>query len=863
MNTKTSQPGEPGAGDVETFADTETGARRIGGLTGVFLAAVALIWSLWQLWIASPWMLQFADVISPFIDNTIRPIHVAFAVFLAYLSFPATKRGPRDRIPVQDWILAVTGAGAALYLAVFFREISDRPGLPTTADVASGCIGLVLLLEATRRALGPPLMIVALVFLLYILFGEYAPGDLAWKGASLNKAMSHTWITSEGVFGVASGVSAAVVFLFVLFGSLLEKAGAGNYFIQVAFSLLGHFRGGPAKAAVVSSALTGLISGSSIANVVTTGTFTIPLMKKVGFSAEKAGAVEVASSTNGQLTPPIMGAAAFLMIEYVGVSYIDVIKHAFLPAVISYIALIYIVHLEACKLGMKGLPRSFESNLGRTVFIAVLTFGGLVIISGIVYFFFGWVKTAAPDASFWIASAALAAAHIALVRYAAGAPDLEDSSSADEIVSLPPPGPTIRAGLYFLLPIVVLVWCLMVERFSPTLSAFWAAIYMMFSCVTHKALMALFRGAAPAAGLRAGFLDLRDGLIAGARNMIGIGVATAAAGVIIGAISLTGVGNVLADVIETVSFGSLLLLLLWTAVICIILGMGLPTTANYIVVSALMAPVLVEVGAASGLIVPLIAVHMFVFYFGILADDTPPVGLAAYAAAAISGGDPVKTGIQGFGYDIRTAVLPFMFIFNTELLMIGIKGPLHLIVVAATATAAILVFTAAVQGWFLTRNKVWETIAMLLIAFTLFRPGFWMDMIKAPLEEFPAAGIYEIAEGMAPKSQIMLRVTGVDFNGGDVDRTVMLPLGAAGPGVERILAAGLELREEDGRMLIENIGFASPAERQKLDFDWEIVSVRRPADRPPKQLLYIPGLALLGVVTALQRRRARAEPGAA
>lgn len=852
-----------GAADVDAaqaiVAETESGGRNPGGSIAKFLAGLCIVWSVWQLWIASPWMLDLAHIIPPFISAHVRPIHVGFAIFLAYLSFPATKRSPRDRIPIMDWVLAIVATCSVLYLAVFFREIADRPGLPTTSDIVSGVIGLALLLEATRRALGPPLMVVAMVFMVYLFFGEYAPDVMAWAGASVEKGISHLWITSEGVFGVAAGVSATIVFLFVLFGSLLEKAGAGNYFIQVAFSLLGHMRGGPAKAAVVSSALTGLISGSSIANVVTTGTFTIPLMKKVGFPAEKAGAVEVASSTNGQLTPPIMGAAAFLMIEFVGITYIEVITHAFLPAIISYIALVYIVHLEACKADMRGLPRAFETTLARSVLMFVLTFGGLVILSGLVYFFFGWTKEAFGDATFWIAAVLLVVAHVGLIWYGTKFPELKNLAEQEEVTSLPLPGPTIKAGLYFLLPVIVLIWCLMVERLSPNLSAFWASIFMIFSCVSHKALTAMFKGQSDfGARIGDGIYDLKEGLIAAARNMIGIGVATAAAGIIVGTVSLTPLGQVMADVVEIISFGNLFLLLFWTAVICIVLGMGLPTTANYIVVSALMAPVVIEVGAANGLIVPLIAVHMFVFYFGILADDTPPVGLAAYAAAAISRGDPIKTGIQGFTYDIRTAVLPFMFIFNTELLMIGIEGPAHLLLVIVTATTAILLFSAATQGWFLTKSKAWETVALLLIAFTLFRPGFWMDMIAPPFELVPGAQVVEIAETMEPDSQIALRVTGTDFDGNPVDKTVMLPMSAAEDGVTRLFDAGLELREEDGRILIDNVVFGSAAERQQLDFDYEIASVQREADRLPKHVMYIPALLLLGVVVVLQRRRARA-----
>ena len=320
----------------EMIAETDTGARNPVGGVGKLMFWTAFAWAAFQLWIASPFPYMFADYL-PVLNNTgTRSIHLAFAMFLGFLAYPAFKSSPRDYIPKLDWFLGIVAIIVTLYLWVYARELADRPGLPIALDLAVSGIGVALVLEAARRALGPPLMLIAIIFLSYIFFGHLAPDVMAWKGASFSRAMSHLWITQEGVFGIALGVSTSMVFLFVLFGSLLERAGAGNYFIWVAFTLLGHLKGGPAKAAVVSSALTGLVSGSSIANVVTTGTFTIPLMKRVGFSAEKAGAVEVASSTNGQLTPPVMGAAAFLMIEFVGISYIEVIQHAFLPAVIAY-----------------------------------------------------------------------------------------------------------------------------------------------------------------------------------------------------------------------------------------------------------------------------------------------------------------------------------------------------------------------------------------------------------------------------------------------------------------------------------------------------------------------------------------------
>ncbi len=836
----------------DMIAESDTGGRSPTGISANILWVVPLAWALFQLWYVSP--LPYMFNIGKFISTEARSIHLAFAVFLSFLAFPAFKKSPRDYIPVVDWILALGGAFCAGYIYLFFIELSDRPGLPTQMDVIISAVGICFVLEATRRALGPPLMIVAMVFMCYVFFGHLAPEMVSWKGASFNKAMSHFYLTTEGVFGVALGVSTSMVFLFVLFGSLLEKAGAGNYFIRVAFALMGHMRGGPAKAAVVSSAMTGLVSGSAIANVVTTGTFTIPLMKKVGFSAEKAGAVEVASSTNGQLTPPIMGAVAFLMVEYVGITYTEVITHAALPALISYIALVYIVHLEAVKADMKGLPRRVHTPFMKAIFGFLTTLVGLIVLTAIVYYGLGWTKGAFGAATPWIAAVALAIAYAGLVKYATKFPELEHEI---EISELPLPGPTVKAGLYYLLPVVLLVWCLTVERLSPGLSAYYATMFLLFMLGTQKALKAIIRKTGENIGdlLRQGCVDVLDGLISGARNMIGIGVATATAGLVVGTITLTGVGLVMAEFVEFISGGYVLLMLIFTAILSLILGMGLPTTANYIVVSSLMAPVIVTVGAQNGLIVPLIAVHMFVFYFGILADDTPPVALAAFAAAAISGGDPIKTGLQGFYYDIRTAILPFLFIFNTELLMIGIESVVQLVVTIVTAIMAMMLFAAGTQGYFLVKSRLWESLALILIAFTLFRPGYWMDQIYPPLISAPGSQIYDIAAKMSADSQIRVHVKGEDLEGRAVDKTVMLPMGAVAPGKDRLLKAGLELREEDGKIIVDNVVFGSTAERQKIDFDYEIAGIQVKADRPPKQLFYIPALLFFGFIVFLQRRR--------
>ncbi len=835
---------------------SEQGGRQPLGKSRRVLLGTALSWSLFQLWNASP--LPYIFNVGIFNDGQARAIHLAFAIFLAFIAFPARKKSFSNQIPVTDWLFGLTGSYCAAYLYIFHQELATRAGAPVTMDLITAGAGMLLLLEATRRALGPPLMIVAAVFIIYAFAGPYMPDVIAHKGASLNKALSHFWITSEGVFGVALGVSTSFVFLFVLFGSLLEKAGAGNYFIQVAFSLLGHLKGGPAKAAVVSSGLSGVVSGSSIANVVTTGTFTIPLMKRVGFPAHKAGAIEVAASTNGQLTPPIMGAAAFLMVEYVGISYIDVIRHALLPAAISYIALFYIVHLEALKAGMQGLPRSVTRTRTQALMSFIGSFAGLCLLGAGVYYGVGWTRQYMGEYALSIITLALLASYLILLKVAARQPDLINNIE-DEIRSTPVPGPTIKRGLYYLLPLVVLLWCLTVERYSPGLSAFWATLVMVFITLTHKTLIDIFRKEQTTIlvtkGLKEGFLDLIDGMTTGARNMIGIGVATATAGIVVGAVTLTGIGLVMTEFVEWISAGSIILMLLFTAIICLVLGMGLPTTANYIVVSTLMAPVIVTLGAQHGLIVPLIAVHLFVFYFGILADDTPPVGLAAFAAAAIAQSDPIKTGIQGFTYDIRTAVLPFMFIFNTELLLIGVDSIPQLVIVVFGAIAAMLVFATATQGHWLVKNRWYETLGMLLIAFTLFRPDFWWDRAYPPYETYEGNNIVTQVEALPDQANARLWVAGETLEGKQVNQMVILPAGNKASAEERFRNMGLDVLVNGDELVIDMVDFNSEAQKVGIDFDWQIQRLEVPSDRPPKQLTWIPAFILLLFIFLSQRRR--------
>lgn len=708
----------------DIVADSDTGGRAPHDKFSInALWYIPLVWSLFQLWIASP--PPFILRVGVWNDTQTRSIHLGFAVFLAFVAFPAFKAGSRHKIPLLTWATAAVGALMASYLWYGYVGVAERTGAPNQTDLIMAGIGIVLLAEAASRSLGFPLMGVALFFLAYVFFGSWdgLPDVVRWKGASFQKAMSHMWLTSEGVFGVALGVSSSFVFLFVLFGALLNQAGAGNYLLKLAFAALGHLRGGPAKAAVIASAATGLISGSSIANVVTTGTFTIPLMKKVGFSPSKAGAVEVSSSINGVLTPPVMGAVAFLMTEYVGISYVEVVKTAIIPAAISYIALVYIVHLEAVKSGMKGTSKMHPVKfmLGAIFIIAasIILMGGALFLTGVVV---GLVQDNLGGASMPVIVGGLMLVYIWAVRLAAQSPDLD--VSIESMQDLPPVREILKTGVHYLLPILLLMYMLMIERKSPALSAFWSTAFMLLILLTQNVLKALFRkNGGLGAEIVRGISEISEGLVTGARNMIGLAAAMGIAGIIVGAVTLTGVGQVMAEFVEFLSGGNLLAMLFFVALISIVLGMGLPTTANYIVVSSLMAGVVVELGAQNGLIVPLVAVHMFCFYFGIMADVTPPVGLASFAAAAISKGDPLKTGFQAFFYSIRTALLPFLFIFNTDLLLINV-GPIQAVFVFLVALAAMLLFAAGTMGWFMTRSKIWESVILILIAFTLFRPGF-------------------------------------------------------------------------------------------------------------------------------------------
>ncbi len=637
---------------AEQVVETETGSRHPRGSAMVFITAICLGWSLFQLSVASFVTLDAWRA---------RVIHLAFAIVLAFLLFPARKHSKaKDYIPWHDWALAGISALCVLYIIFDFNGLNQRPGIPLPRDIAFGLLGMALILEASRRCLGLALTGVACAFIIYSLLGPHLPDIIAHRGYSIRRIVDHQFLTTEGIFGVPLGVSAAFVFLFVLFGSMLEKAGAGQYFIEVSYSLLGRFRGGPAKAAILSSGLTGMVNGSSVANVVTTGTFTIPLMKKVGYPPEKAAAIEVAASTDGQLMPPIMGAAAFIIAEFLGITYFEVVRAAIIPALASYLTLFYISHLEALKLGLKGAAK-------------------------------------------------------------------ED---------VPKFFPTLLRGAHYLVPVATLIISLLILKQSPIASAFNAIMVLMGIMVIQSPLKALAGGGQAFPALLEAFTGIYYGLINGARNMVAIGIATATAGIIVGTVTLTGLGLRVVEIVEILSMGSLPLMLLITAFACLLLGMGLPTTATYIVMATLTAPIIVTLGANSGVVIPLIAVHLFVFYFGILADDTPPVGLCAYAAAGIAGSDPVRTGIQSFTYDIRVALLPFMFIYNNEILLIGVTSYTHGIFIMAMTALGMYAFASATQGYALLALSYVERIILLLVTWLLINPYFFNGFISLPSAYF-------------------------------------------------------------------------------------------------------------------------------
>jgi TRAP transporter 4TM/12TM fusion protein len=842
----------------ELVAASDTGARKPAGWVGGLIFAVGLGWALFQLWYASPLPFSFGWGILN--DTEARALHLGFGLLLAFLAWPAWKGSPRERVPAIDLLLAAVGAFAGAYLLLFYGELATRPGQPTQADIVVACAGLLLLLEATRRAVGWPMAALALIFIAYAMLGPYMPEVLQHKGASLNRLLSHLWLTTEGVYGIALGVSTGAIFVYVLFGTLLDRAGGGNYMMQVSFAALGHLRGGPAKVAVVSSALNGMISGSSVSNVVSGGIFTIPLMKKAGYGGVKAGAIETMSSVNGQIMPPVMGAAAFLMVEYVGISYAEIVRHAILPATLSYIGLLYIVHLEALKLGMQPIlaraPRALSTRLLRFG----LGLSGSVLVVALLYHLFAALKAMLGGAAGWAIGGVVLALYGLSIQQAARSPDLPEDIDIEHPRALDT-WPTVRAGLHFLMPVGTLIWCLMVEEMSPALSAFWAIVVLVALMLTQRPLIRLLRGQPTAGSWAQGAGEVIGGLGDGSRNMIGIAVATATAGIIVGGITLTGLGLRMTEFVEFVSQGNVFAMLLFIAFVCLVLGLGVPTTANYVLVATLMAPVVVELGAQSGLIVPLVAVHLFVFYYGIMGDITPPVGLATFAAAAISGEDAIQTGIQGALYALRTVILPFIWIFNPALLLIDVVSWFDVLLVVAASTLAMLLFAALTMRWFRVRLAAWEFAALAAAVLLLFRPDFFMDRIAPEYREVPAAQLFDAARQAGANERLVMVIAGTTIEGEEVAKTVAVPLGAAqADGRKRLAEAGLSVLPGllPGEPLqIAQVRFGSRAKKAGFEQGWAIRSLQLPTDRPSPHWFYLPALLLTALVWWAQGRRMR------
>ncbi|MBT5214089.1 MAG: TRAP transporter permease, partial [Pelagibacteraceae bacterium] len=708
-----------------------------------------------------------------------RAIHLGFALTLAFLIFPVSKN---KKISIFDIVISLVAAFSCLYIYFFYDQLVDRGGvllnlqigdsLNLPVELIIGSCGIIILLEATRRAIGLPLVIIAICFLLFSYFGRYAPEIISHGGLSLNRLVGFQWLDQEAIFGIPIGVSVDFIFLFVLFGALLETAGGGKYFLDLAFAMVGKMRGGPAKAAILGSGMTGLISGSSIANTVTTGTFTIPIMKKTGFSKEKAGAIEVSSSVNGQLMPPVMGAAAFVMASFIGVTYFEIVKHAFLPAIISYVALFYISHLEALKLNLKGMDDAEVPNLKKTFF----------------------------------------------------------------------------SGLHFLIPIFVLIYMLVYLRFTASYSIFYATISLIFVNLIYLSI----KSENLKDSFKIWFNQTIVGFEKGALNMVGVGIAIATAGIIVGAVGSTGLSTNLIIVIESIAKDNVTILLFLTIILCLLLGMGLPTTANYVVVASLMATVLVDVGNASGFIFPLIAVHLFVFYFGLMADVTPPVGLASYAAAAISGGDPLRTGLQAFWYSLRTGILPIVFLFNHELLLIGVENIWHALVVIITSLLGILVFTSATQGWFINRLKWYEIIIFLIISISLLSPEFVLNKFYPKYNHQDIDTINSII--LDPKKEVRFKITRPSLYG---ERYKLFVIDKNMFEKEYNLEEyGISLVKQENRIIVDNLKWNGQAKKNGFETGDYISEFKiENSNRPNKEIIYPIAILFLIIFSYLNYRR--------
>ena len=637
--------------------ESEAGSRVLSGKIGFFIRWFAITMSVFQLYTGFFGELPGYQQLS---------IHLFFAMVLVFLCFPFSKKSGQKGLSIPDIILSIVGGLSAIYVFVNYDHWVNAQGDAMFYDIIIGGILLAIILEATRRSVSPMLPLITLIFLIYAYLGPYLPWELAHRGFRISRIIDHIFMSGEGLWSIPLRVSATFVFLFVLFGALMDKTGAGEYMINLSFSTMGRFRGGPAKAAVVASAAMGSISGSSIANTVTTGALTIPLMKKIGFKPHAAAAVEVAASTNGQLMPPIMGAAAFIMAEMIGISYFEVVKAAFIPAILSYTAIFSIVHLEALKHGIRAMTKEETP---------------------------AFIKT-------------------------------------------------LISGIHFLIPIGILIFLLLVFFWTPSTSCSWAILAGAAIALVNNFLRVKYffprvnqgKGTTidPAYPLYQkqpkGFFQRRTldeilgTLEAGARNMAGVAAACACCGIIIGVVTLTGLGLKVAVLITYIAGGSLFFTLLLSVFACIILGMGLPTTATYIIMAAMTAPAILMLSESMNLGLPIVAIHLFVFYYGIVADDTPPVGLCAYAAAGIAGSDPIVTGWKSFRLDLAAFTLPFMFIYNPKLLMFNTTFN-ELLYIIPVSIVGMYCWSVFIQGFFIVKTYIWERFLFLVIAFLLVSPS--------------------------------------------------------------------------------------------------------------------------------------------
>ncbi len=542
--------------------------------------------------------------------QVLRATHLAFVQLLAFLLFPPTKNSPRNTLPWYDVVLGLIGAACWLYIVVNFDSLVRRSGNNTPLDVAIGIVGILVLFESCRRIVGLPIMIIAGSFIVFAFAGKYLPGFLHHRGYSLQRVVCHLFYNTEGIMGTPIGACSTFIFLFILFGALLEKTGIGHFFIDVCNALAGGASGGPAKVAVLSSALLGTVSGSSVSNTVGSGSFTIPMMKKLGYKGEFAGAVEAAASTGGQIMPPIMGAAAFLMAESLGLPYITIVKAAIVPAILYFTGIFITVHLEAKKLGLKGLPKE----------------------------------------------------------------------------QLPRFMPLLLKKGYMILPLVVIIYFLCAGK-----TAVFAALMGIIACVLvgfGVSVSDLAHGRKPSFGGK----DIVEIMCTAARNIISVAIACGMAGIIIGIVTLTGLGLRLGNGLVMLAHGKLLLTLVFTMVASIILGMGAPTTANYLITSTITAGAIISLG-----IEPL-AAHMFAFYFGIIADVTPPVALAAIAGAAIAKAKPMKTALNATKLAIGAFIIPYMFVYNSKMLMINASA-LSVVMIIITAILGMFGISVALEGY--------------------------------------------------------------------------------------------------------------------------------------------------------------------